>query len=61
MSPAAVPLPASVTPDTDQAVLAAALMQSRQTILPRRLVAPGPDARQLGMILNAAATAPDHG
>ncbi len=36
-------------------------MQSRQTILPRRLLAPGPDAQQLDMILNAAATAPDHG
>lgn len=61
MSPLAVSLPVSVSPDTDQAVLAAALMQSRQTILPKRLVAPGPDAKQLGMILNAAATAPDHG
>ncbi|WP_372826701.1 nitroreductase [Polaromonas sp.] len=43
------------------ATLAAALMQSRQTILPKRLVAPGPDAEQLGMIFHAAATAPDHG
>ncbi|MEO8024433.1 nitroreductase [Polaromonas sp.] len=61
MSPLVATLPASVTSDADQAVLAAALMQSRQTILPKRLVAPGPDAKQLGMILNAAATAPDHG
>lgn len=36
-------------------------MQSRQTILPKRLMAPGPDASQLEMILGAAATAPDHG
>ena len=36
-------------------------MQSRQTILPKRLVAPGPNASQLDMILAAAATAPDHG
>lgn len=36
-------------------------MQSRQTILPKRLMAPGPDAQQLAMILSAAATAPDHG
>lgn len=43
------------------ATSAAALMQSRQTILPKRLVAPGPDAEQLGMIFHAAATAPDHG
>jgi nitroreductase len=47
--------------DHDPATLAATLMQSRQTILPKRLHAPGPDAQQLEMILNAAATAPDHG
>ncbi|NML85439.1 nitroreductase [Polaromonas sp.] len=47
--------------DGDTASLTAALMQSRQTILPKRLMAPGPDAGQLAMILNAAATAPDHG
>jgi len=36
-------------------------MQSRQTILPKRLVAPGPDASQLTDLLGAAASAPDHG
>ncbi len=36
-------------------------MQSRQTILPKRLVAPGPDAAQLEILLGAAASAPDHG
>ncbi len=36
-------------------------MQSRQTILPKRLVAPGPDAEQLQMLLAAASSAPDHG
>ena len=41
--------------------LVAELMQSRQTILPKRLLAPGPDACQLNRILSAAATAPDHG
>ncbi len=46
---------------TDFSSLTATLMQSRQTILPKRLVAPGPDALQLDMILAAAATAPDHG
>jgi len=65
MSLRAVPVPlppvASALADNDAATFAAALMQSRQTILPKRLVAPGPDAKQLGMILNAAATAPDHG
>ncbi|MGV8805031.1 MAG: nitroreductase family protein [Polaromonas sp.] len=46
---------------TDLAGMAATLMQSRQTILPKRLAAPGPDAGQLELILNAAASAPDHG
>lgn len=45
----------------DLATLAAQLMQSRQTILPKRLVAPAPDADQLAQILGAASTAPDHG
>lgn len=39
----------------------ATLMQSRQTILPKRLMEPGPDAGQLQQILEAAASAPDHG
>lgn len=56
-----VQTPAVAAADADPALLAAALMQSRQTILPKRLVAPGPDARQLDAILAAAATAPDHG
>ena len=46
---------------TDMADLAATLMQSRQTILPKRLMEPGPDAAQLAQILGAAASAPDHG
>lgn len=41
--------------------LTTALIQSRQTILPKRLHAPGPDAEQLQSILDAAAHAPDHG
>ena len=41
--------------------MTAALMQSRQTTLPKRLAAPGPNARQLAQMLDAAATAPDHG
>lgn len=40
---------------------AAALIQHRQTILPKRLVAPGPDRQQLDAIFEAAAAAPDHG
>jgi nitroreductase len=46
---------------SDLADLAATLMQSRQTILPKRLMEPGPDAAQLAQILGAAACAPDHG
>src|SRR5690606_3261727 len=57
--PAPLPIPAA--PDSDPAGLAATLMQARQTLLPKRLLAPGPDPRQLDMILRAAATAPDHG
>lgn len=45
----------------DLALMAAELMQSRQTILPKRLVAPGPQGDQLRAILDAAASAPDHG
>jgi nitroreductase len=40
---------------------AQALIHSRRTVLPRRLVAPGPDARQQQQILGAAGAAPDHG
>jgi len=40
---------------------ACALLDARQTILPKRLAAPGPDAQQLRQILGAAASAPDHG
>jgi nitroreductase len=40
---------------------AATLIHHRQTILPKRLGEPGPDAFQLELIFNAAAAAPDHG
>jgi len=36
-------------------------MQSRQTILPKRLLEPGPNAEQRTQIFEAAAAAPDHG
>lgn len=42
--------------DAVQAVIA-----TRQTVLPKRLVAPGPNAAQTNRILAAAAHAPDHG
>jgi nitroreductase len=45
----------------ETAELVSTLMQSRQTILPKRLLAPGPDEQQLRQILGAAASAPDHG
>jgi nitroreductase len=38
-----------------------ALIESRQTVLPKRLQAPGPDTCQLQQIVSAAAAAPDHG
>lgn len=40
---------------------AAELIHARQTVLPKRLLAPGPDACQLQALLGAAAAAPDHG
>ncbi len=42
----------------DIAAMAATLIQSRHTILPRRLAAPGPGADELAQILNVAAHAP---
>ena len=53
--------PAQALAEHDMAARVAALMQSRQTILPKRLAEPGPDRQQLALILGAAATAPDHG
>jgi nitroreductase len=40
---------------------AATLINHRQTILPKRLIEPGPDVSQLELIFGAAAAAPDHG
>jgi len=37
------------------------LIASRQTVLPKRLVEPGPSAEQLEQLLRLAADAPDHG
>jgi nitroreductase len=36
------------------------VLRSRRTILPKRLVAPGPNESQLATLYEAAATAPDH-
>jgi nitroreductase len=54
-APMATPADAGASAD-----FAAALIHSRRTVLPRRLVAPGPDADELQRILEAAAAAPDH-
>ncbi len=40
---------------------ASELIHARQTVMPKRLGAPGPTAQQLEQILLAAAAAPDHG
>lgn len=40
--------------------LASQLMASRQTVLPKRLVMPGPDAAELRQLFQASAAAPDH-
>lgn len=44
----------------DWAFVVSELIQARQTVLPKRLVEPGPDAGQTQAILAAAAAAPDH-
>ncbi|RYF36307.1 MAG: nitroreductase, partial [Comamonadaceae bacterium] len=54
-------LAADAWEQAEPALFAAALIQSRRTVLPKRLLEPGPDARQLAQILEAAAAAPDHG
>lgn len=51
----------SPMPAGSVAEVAAALIQSRQTILPKRLGWPGPQDSDLRAILNAAGHAPDHG
>ena len=63
LSPASKPASAAARAPVsdDVAGMAAALIQSRQTILPKRLGAPGPSVAELAQILSAAAHAPDHG
>lgn len=41
--------------------MAGELIQARQTVLPKRLVAPAPDAAQQHALLAVAGAAPDHG
>ncbi len=44
----------------DLAGLVLALIGSRQSVMPKRLLAPGPDTSQLRQMVDAAACAPDH-
>jgi nitroreductase len=57
----ALPPPNPPAEPGDWAQWALALLQHRQTILPKRLFDPGPDDTQLELIFRAASTAPDHG
>ncbi len=45
----------------DTFAMVSALIGSRQTVLPKRLVEPGPTPEQLEALLALAAAAPDHG
>jgi len=47
--------------DGDTFAIVRALIGSRQTVLPKRLVEPGPTPDQLEQLLSLAADAPDHG
>lgn len=56
------PVPHGVPPAVEATAASAwTLMRTRRTVLPKRLVAPGPSAAELSAILDAAAHAPDHG
>ena len=44
----------------DLAAVALALITSRYSVSPKRLIAPGPDAEQLQSLVEAAGCAPDH-
>ena len=55
-TPARPPAPGA----DDAAPWALTLIQTRQTVLPKRLLGPGPDDAQLRSLLEAAAAAPDH-
>jgi nitroreductase len=50
----------SPTLPEDLAAVSLALITSRYSVSPKRLVAPGPDAEQLQALIEAAGCAPDH-
>lgn len=54
-------MPPVSTPSFEWSDAVQQLMSARRTVLPKRLVAPGPDDAQLQLLFSAAATAPDHG
>ncbi len=58
----AMPADHPLDPDdgADLASLVLALIGSRQSVMPKRLEAPGPDGEQLRQMVDAAACAPDH-
>lgn len=56
----AAPAQAAGDEEFDFAEWALTLIQTRQSVAPKRLHAPGPDAVQLRCLVEAAATAPDH-
>jgi nitroreductase len=60
ISPAHRPAVWSAGP-TQEEIFAEVLINSRQSILPKRLSAPGPSAAQAQQLFRAAAAAPDHG
>lgn len=49
-----------VTGNTDLADVVGDIIQARRTVLPKRLVEPGPQPKQWAALLQAAAAAPDH-
>ena len=57
---AAAPDPDGSSSAADLASLVLALIGSRHSVAPKRLLAPGPDADQLRQLVDAAACAPDH-
>ena len=54
-------MPEAARDDGETFAVVSALIASRQTVLPKRLVAPGPTPAQLEALLALAADAPDHG
>lgn len=54
-------MPEAARDDGESFAVVSALIASRQTVLPKRLAAPGPTAEQLEALLSLAADAPDHG